>query len=180
MTNEHLEGALAQYYGLSYLSFRSASHPMMTLQLDKRFRWNETVNPANNHYGVSGHKMIADMAVYLVQETYIDMLLNAIEALDVCISSIPPMYPGNLPPNATMCITGIAFQNVVKRSIGWDFINEGTAEKQKYGYVSWTPGNELVVVVDSLRPLLPITTKIPVLLHYLKSYQHMGMAIIRY
>jgi len=78
-----------------------------------------------------------------------------------------------------MCTYGDAFKPLadIKRSSGWDFINEGRPGAPKWGYISTTPGSELKIVVNSLRQQ-PSGQQLPmnVMLAYLKSYVDMGMA----
>jgi hypothetical protein len=79
-----------------------------------------------------------------------------------------------------MCTYGEAFKDVVdvESSTGWEFVNEGNAGKQKWGFISYKPGSVLKVVVNSTRETVAVEgpNKMSVMLAYLKSYNKMGMA----
>ncbi|PNH04489.1 hypothetical protein TSOC_009317, partial [Tetrabaena socialis] len=101
-SSEDVEGALAHYYDLSYLSLRAALYPLATLKRDVRFPWDHMI-VEDGHLGNSGHRMVADMIVYLLQEAYLAMLIEQHEFDDKdgdMRELPPPMYTGTtkLPP----------------------------------------------------------------------------------
>lgn len=71
---------------------------------------------------------------------------------DLCFPSTNPLDPlpshpaaaaaaaGNHAPTAIMCIQGFNFPQAITSAEGWEFINEGTDQKPKTGYVTRTPG----------------------------------------
>eukprot|EP00798_Chlamydomonas_sp_ICE-L_P004346 gene4346-14462_t len=65
---------------------------------------------------------------------------------------------------------------LVKQSIGWEYINEGTEDKPKKGFVSTTPGSSLKMTIDTSR--IGDGGSIPVMIGYLKSYTSMGQAML--
>lgn len=52
------------------------------------------------------------------------------------------------------CIVGEDFPAVVVQSKDWQWVNEGTAAKPKWGFVSWKVGASLVVKVDTRAALV--------------------------
>ncbi|KAG2495310.1 hypothetical protein HYH03_006582 [Edaphochlamys debaryana] len=194
---EDLEGAVAQYYDVQYLSLRTALYRLAAVERKEGFLWNQTF--VDVHPGNSGNRMMADLAAYLVQDTARDLVFDPpgrhdTELLDRPLP--PPMYEGNLAPERAQCRTGPALQSLVVSTTGWDWLDEsrGNASevpvadvyKRKWGYVSTVPGSELVLQLDS-RPQLriggagtgPEGGSVSLFVHHLKSYEHMGRAEIR-
>ena len=81
---------------------------------------------------------------------------------------------------------------------GWDFINERGRDNPKKGYVATRPGSKLLLKVNTTRgkvhnPFIRASLQhklaidgghtsylpVPVSLAYLKSYVHMGTAVVR-
>eukprot|EP00775_Hariotina_reticulata_P008835 gene8835-9014_t len=130
----------------------------------------------------SGMAVIADMVVYLFQQTALGLLLSPLSRADRELLHErlpPPMHQGNWEAKNLMCTYGEAFKLLADsaHSSGWDFINEGRPGAPKWGYISDTPGSRLKIVVNSLRQQrnqqqLPMN----VMLAYLKSYVDMGIA----
>eukprot|EP00955_Chlamydomonas_euryale_P032466 341522-Chlamydomonas_euryale.AAC.1 len=58
----------------------------------------------------------------------------------------PPLPAGNYEEPTETCLLDVDLQQIVVEadSVGWGFVNEGTAEKPKTGFVSTTPGTKLV------------------------------------
>ncbi|GLC37094.1 hypothetical protein PLESTM_000540100 [Pleodorina starrii] len=112
-----------------------------------------------------GHKAMSDLAVHLIQEVAIGLITTPVsqEEREWRNLQIPePMYK-------------VANQ-------GWQWIDEGTVKKPKWGYVATTPGSTLVLRLGTPNSVsaaslaadkLPNST-FPVLLHYLASYASMG------
>ena len=68
---------------------------------------------------------------------------------------------------------------------GWAMLDEGSAGRSKWGYVSYTPGSDLRLRVNTLRPDQPPALDgsppdVSLVLAYLRSYNHMGCAELRW
>ncbi|EFJ45735.1 hypothetical protein VOLCADRAFT_105823 [Volvox carteri f. nagariensis] len=179
-TSEDLEGALAAYYDIPTVSLRDALYPLNVHRPTEGFLWNQTYN--EHHPGDAGHKALADIVVHLIQETALGLLSyppSREEAAKLERPLLPPMYTGNLPPSTSVCLVGHTFTSLVTYAQGWSWVNEGTEEKPKWGYVATEPGSRLVVrLPDTLPPggRHAAAAAVPVLLHYLQSYAGMGKA----
>ena len=59
-------------------------------------------------------------------------------------------------------------------------MNEGVGLKEKWGYVSHTPGSDLHLTINTTRGGVPAAEPdVTLMLAYLKSYSHMGQVLIR-
>ncbi|GIL78985.1 hypothetical protein Vretifemale_8390, partial [Volvox reticuliferus] len=137
----------------------------------------------DHHPGDHGHKIMADLAVNLIQQVALGLMLEPYghEDEDVVWEELPdPMYEGNSAPNSVMCSVAESFQQLVILSEGFEYINEGTAIKPKPGYVATQPGSRLQLRVDTDRSAVgsPPDAMVHVYLHHLRSYEHMGTATI--
>lgn len=68
-------GVLAQYYGLPWLSYRNAVWHGLMQDLPGYRRYEMFPAEDERHPTALGHKYMADIAVNLVQQTYVDSLL---------------------------------------------------------------------------------------------------------
>lgn len=82
-----------------------------------------------------------------------------------------------------MCVREDGFVPLVLRATGFAYVNEGTEEKPKKGFVANTTGAELVFRVDSSGLVSSSAggpgVMIPASLAHLKSYKGMGTATVR-
>ncbi len=64
---------------------------------------------------------------------------------------------------------------------GWEYLNEGTADKPKPGFVATTPGSRMVMRLNTDRSALgqAAEARVSVWVQHLKSYEHMGIAEFR-
>ncbi|KAG2488939.1 hypothetical protein HYH03_012560 [Edaphochlamys debaryana] len=181
-TVEDVETSLSHYYDVQALSLRTALYELAEVEQRDGFRWRDLFT--DHHPGDAGHRMMADLAVFLMQETAVDLLLNPLEAAEVAaIHSRPlrrPMYEGNESPESTMCAVGTSFQSMVLNATGFNFTDE---DRGKWGFVAREPGAELVVRLDTRRRVAagagPAPNTTQVYFHHLKSYEHMGKAEFR-
>ncbi len=102
----------------------------------------------------AGHKLMADMAVHLVQRTAFDLLAarpwGAADELELASGLPEPMYPGNYGQASRLCVHNEALQPFVRSAQGWQFRDEGKdVRKAKYGYVATEVGSRLVLEVGS-------------------------------
>ncbi|GLI64554.1 hypothetical protein VaNZ11_007873 [Volvox africanus] len=184
-TSEDAMGAVSQYYDVQALSLRSAMYDLAVRQAKDGFLWEQAF--VDLHPGNMGHKLMADLAVFTLQQISLGLLQlpycqDDEEAAEAPLSA--PMYQDNIPPSSPMCIIGDGFRSLIDHAAttGWDYVNEGTTEKPKPGYVTWQPGSVLRLQVDTDRSGMRSQMereKVHVFFHYLRSYEHMGKAEFR-
>jgi hypothetical protein len=68
---------------------------------------------------------------------------------------------------------------VVDKPSAWEWINESKTVRPKWGYVAKTPGAILKIRINTTASTGDPNHPVLVQLGYLKSYEHMGKAIIR-
>ncbi|GLI65991.1 hypothetical protein VaNZ11_009684 [Volvox africanus] len=180
-TTEDAQTAISQYYDVQYLSLRTAMYRLAVHKGLEGFRWEDAF--VDHHPGDHGHKIMADLAVNLIQRVTLGLLMEPYSAADMEAANEPlppPMYEGNTAPSSPMCLVGDVFRQLVVLSEGFDYINEGTAIKPKPGFVSTQPGSRLQLRVDTDRSAVgsPPDGMVHVYLHHLRSYEHMGIAAI--
>jgi hypothetical protein len=59
------------------------------------------------------------------------------------------MFSGNWESSNLICVVGEQLPHTVVDNKGWQWLNEGTAVKPKWGFVSWQVGAALVLKVDT-------------------------------
>lgn len=59
------------------------------------------------------------------------------------------MFSGNWESSNLICVVGDQLPHTVVDNKGWQWVNEGTAVKPKWGFVSWQVGATLVLKVDT-------------------------------
>ncbi|GFR42716.1 hypothetical protein Agub_g3640 [Astrephomene gubernaculifera] len=180
-TSEDAEGAISQYYDVQYLSLRTALYRLAVHKGAPGFLWEDTF--VDHHPGDHGHKVMADLAVHLLQRTALGLLVEPYGPADVEAVQEPlpePMYQFNTAPSSPMCLVGETFRSLVVESDGWEYLNEGTAVKPKPGFVAKRPGSRLRLRLDTDRSGVgsPAEEQVHVYLHHLRSYEHMGKARI--
>ena len=94
----------------------------------------------------------------------------------LCLAlTLPCPSQDNYPPEHNMCMMGSEFQAavVVSASSGYELINEGTADKPKWGWIATTPGAklqfELSTQLESVSHLDPAAAPPPVRMSACKS-----------
>jgi len=60
-----------------------------------------------------------------------------------------PMFTGNWESSNLICVVGEQLPHTVAQNKGWEWINEGSAVKPKWGFVTWQVGATLVLKVDT-------------------------------
>jgi hypothetical protein len=63
------------------------------------------------------------------------------------------MFEGNWESSNLICVVGEQLPNTVVQNTGWQWVNEGTAVKPKWGFVTWQVGATLVLKVDTRKTL---------------------------
>ncbi|GLC42226.1 hypothetical protein PLESTB_000644700 [Pleodorina starrii] len=132
---------------------------------------------------------MADLAVHLIQEVATGLQTTPTSQEELEWYSLPlpePIDGGNFEPSVATCLVGKPFADMAVTNQGWKWVNEGTAVKQKWGYVAMTPGSLLVLRLGTpnsgdaaslAADKLPNST-FPLILHYLASYAPMGQASV--
>ncbi|GLC64085.1 hypothetical protein PLESTF_000116500 [Pleodorina starrii] len=180
-TLEDLEGSLAQYYDVQYLSLRTAVYHLAALE-SEGFRRDQLF--VDQYPSDAGHRIMADLVAYMIQDTALDLVMDpfSTDEISALQKRLPdPMYDGNIAPNRTLCLIGQLLVQAVASANGFDYVNEGSAIRPKWGYVALTPGARLVLRFDTRRHLPGANPDelVGLYLQYLKSYEHMGIASIR-
>jgi lysophospholipase L1-like esterase len=151
-TPEDVYGNLAQYYGTPSLSFRNAMW-----QYGDNGRggksWGDIMGPDRLHPSDLGHKAMADLVVYLLQQTAVDLALHPASREDVVASMPPPMYGGNEAGAASMavCAQGKQLEPLLSVTDGWTGpVDEPSGFKYPtYGWETSSAGKPLVLDVDT-------------------------------
>uniref|UniRef100_A0A383V5K6 SGNH hydrolase-type esterase domain-containing protein n=1 Tax=Tetradesmus obliquus TaxID=3088 RepID=A0A383V5K6_TETOB len=182
-TVEDTYGSFAAYYDTPYLSMRNA---IWRLAEHHHYQMNFT-----HFYGMSydfvhpleqGHRLIADMVLFAMQQALLDLQLHPWSVWDEeeAAAALPkPMYYGNWEEVNRLCTHGKAFEAVVTQSKGWQMVNEGDEFKPKFGYVTTQVGAELVITLNTTRRSAPELQRMNVQLAYLRSYTGLGMALVK-
>lgn len=134
--------------------------------------------------GTTGHRVMAELVITLLQRGIADILHTPVtksEELDVHNPLLPPMIGGNYASVSDKCFVGDAFRTeaVIGKPQNWDWVNESTARRPKWGYVATQPGSMLKLSVNSTASSGGAKHQVLVQLAYLKSYAHMGKAVVR-
>lgn len=181
-TSEDVQVSICQYYDVQYTSLRTAMYRLATTNAPG-FLWEDVF--VDHHPGDRGHKIMADLVVYMMQQVALGLLLHPLSKADAAVLAEPlpePMYPGNVPPSSTMCVAGEPFRSLVVAAEGFTWVNEGTPLKPKPGFVATSPGSTLRIRVDTDRGggaaggAAGDARPLPVFLHYMRSYERMGTA----
>ncbi|KAI3426970.1 hypothetical protein D9Q98_006914 [Chlorella vulgaris] len=184
---------LAQYYNLPWVSSRSL---LWDTVYDSKGRANFTAEEPwpyfhvdRNHPNDVGHMYIAEMVVLHMRRVLEDLHHRPYNAADEAVSSAPlrpPMLRNNWPSQNNSCLVGKLFKQQVVAAKGFEWVNEGTQDKPKWGYVGKHPNATLRFTVNTATAtaaasteggvaidVTQIPTHVGVL--YLRSYQGMGM-----
>lgn len=79
-----------------------------------------------------------------------------------------------------MCLINERFVAAVVSTEGFVYLDEGTEDKPRWGYVANTTGAKLVMRFNTMRPSMRPEDLVSLYFHHLKSYEHMGAASLRY
>jgi len=152
-TPEDVYGNLAQYYGAPSLSFRNAMW-----QYGDNGRggktWADFMGPDRLHPSDLGHKAIADLVVFLLQQTAVDLALHPASRDDVVASMPPPMYGDNEAGASSLavCAQGRQLGPLLAVTDGWTGpVDEpaGFFKYPTYGWETTEAGKPLVIDVNT-------------------------------
>lgn len=128
---------------------------------------------------------MAELAMHLLQQVDQDLQINPIGPLDeqAMLDPVPPpMIRGNYESSNDRCFVGPAFvSKCVQSSEGWAWVDEAknTSRRPKWGFVSTTPKTKLVIKINTTASAGIKEYPVLIQLAYLRSYEHMGIAIVR-
>ena len=154
-TPEDNYGNLAQYYDVPAISFRDAMWQLGDNGRDG-MAWADFMADDRLHPKDAGHKYMADMVVYLLQQTAVDLLVHPLTPAEVAASRAPlppPMFAGNEASAGQVCAQGKNMSTYVVQSDGWQLVayDKGT-KYPTYGYETTSTGKPLVFEVDTTTP----------------------------
>ncbi|MEW5316235.1 MAG: hypothetical protein WDW38_007616 [Sanguina aurantia] len=121
--------------------------------------------------------MIAELVIWLLQQTAIDLIERPYNQQDVEVTAEPlpaPMYQGNVVPDAATCLLQDLFVASIVKQNGFEYIGEGS-DGSKKGFISQVVGSQLHFQVSSMRDGIKDHV-VRLYLSYLSSYEHMGKA----
>jgi len=156
---EDMYNVIAQYYDLPVLSLRDVvwHHAMRNVS---GFHWADILAEDQKHGNDKGYRLMADMAVRLVQQVAMDLHARAYSHEDDWHARHeplpPPLFKNNFAPTTRCCAYQDDLQPYVVSSTGWSWVNEGTEEKPKKGYVTHAPGAVIKLKVPLVRDFEPI------------------------
>lgn len=148
---------LAQYYDIPTLSFRYATYQLGETGVIPGFDWATLMGPDRLHPADKGHKVAADLVVYLLQQTLIGLQLHpagAAEAASKTAPLPPPMYDGNEVGTSTpICAMGKNMTEFIVSDAGWrQMQNTDNPRYPTDGYETTSPGQPLSFQVDTTSP----------------------------
>ena len=145
------------------------------------------------HPTVLGHKYIADLLVYLIQQTVVQLAATGFKEVDAAEASLPLppiMVPFNKDSVNILCLTWEELNNdryidVEATSKTWTYACD---VPKKCGWITYTAGDSLLLRVNTTLPRTKLggatataaeDTPVSVHLGFLSSYEHMGMVELK-
>lgn len=132
-----------------------------------------------DHPAEVGHKWLADLVIFYLSEVLFSLQRYPLGPEDEQSAAAPlstPLYENNWEGAQHTCLMAHMMRDLVVEKEGpWEWRNEGTEQKPKWGYISTQPGSWLVLKIntlasDRLKPGDPLSLWVA----YLQSYEHMG------
>jgi hypothetical protein len=127
---------------------------------------------------------MAELMITLLQRAVADILHSPLTKAEqeYCAAPLPPpMIKDNYQSLSSKCFVGDAFRTdaVVGKPGAWEWVNESKTVRPKWGFVAKTPGAVLKIKVNTTASTGDPAHPVLVQIGYLKSYEHMGKAIIK-
>eukprot|EP00882_Tetradesmus_deserticola_P001006 GHRQ01001089.1.p1 GENE.GHRQ01001089.1~~GHRQ01001089.1.p1 ORF type:complete len:504 (+),score=200.63 GHRQ01001089.1:225-1736(+) len=148
---------LAQYYDIPTLSFRYATYLLGESGSLPGFDWATLMGPDRLHPADKGHKVAADLVVYMLQQTLVDLKVHpagAAEAASLTAPLPPPMYDGNeVGTTQPICAMGKNMTKFIVSDPSWR--EQQSSENLVYptdGYETTSPSQPLTLEVDTTSP----------------------------
>lgn len=121
------------------------------------FDWANLMGPDRLHPADKGHKVAADLVVYLLQSTMVGLQMHpagAAEAASKTAPLPPPMYQGNeIGTSQPVCAMGKNMTQFIVADAGWQAAQN--SDNPKYptdGYETTKPDMPLTFQVDTTSP----------------------------
>ncbi|EFN56843.1 hypothetical protein CHLNCDRAFT_144427 [Chlorella variabilis] len=184
-------GVLSQYYHLPFVSDRSllwdAVYAKGSPNYTAEAPW-PYFHHDRNHPNDVGHRYLAEMVILYMRRVLEDLSLRPFSDTDEEASQAPlppPMLRNNWPNINNSCLVGKLFGEHVVASRGFKWMNDGTKEKPKWGWVGTTPNSTLRFEINTATARAVqsgameegVATHVGVL--HLRSYEHMGIVEFR-
>lgn len=77
-----VDGAVSQYYDIPSLSFRTSTYRLAMFNKEPGFRFKDLMNYDMIHPSAKGHRVMGELAIWLVQQTAIDLLARPYGKMD--------------------------------------------------------------------------------------------------
>jgi len=156
-TPEDTYNNLAQYYGSAVVSFRDALYQMGEFnQGGTGGGWADFMTAGDGLHPIDlGHKYLADLVVYMLQQVMTDLTLHPITDTDLESATAPlppPMYDGNVASPVSNCWQGNNLTDVTVSSQGWTMAASSTNnEYPTWGYTT-TGSSPLTFEINTASP----------------------------
>jgi len=132
-TIEDRYSVIAQYYGVTALSYRDALYQLSRFNADTaaktlQLKWSDVMWDDGIHPSMKGHHVIADMLVHIAQVTALEamMLPFTADEDDDAKALLPyPLLPGNYESPLSQCLFGDAFKAIAVEAQGWEWLQDG-------------------------------------------------------
>jgi hypothetical protein len=148
---------LAQYYDIPTLSFRYAMYQLGETGKLPGFDWASVMGPDRLHPADRGHKVAADLVVYLLQQTLIGLQIHPAGDAEDASKTAPlpgPMYEDNeIGASQPICAMGKNLTRFIVSDAGWSAIQSD--QNKLYptdGYETTSQGQPLTIEVDTTSP----------------------------
>jgi hypothetical protein len=163
-----------------FLSRRYATYLLGETGSIPGFDWATLMGPDRLHPADKGHKVAADLVVYMLQQTLIGLQLHpagAAEAASRTAPLPPPMYDGNeVGTSQPVCAMGKNMTEFIVNDAGWR--EQQNTDNKIYptdGYETTSPNQPLTFQVDTTSPDgRPVT----VFFLYTRAQTGIGSALI--
>lgn len=168
-------GVLAQYYHLPWISTRSLMWDTMN-HIEESQRVNYTEWMADrDHPNDLGHGLVAGMLIHLVETTPPYIFKKDLGSRGTHLPL--PLYPNNFQVFNNTCILNEQFEKHVVASQGFQWANDGTDSKPKYGFIGTQVGSHFQFAINTAENIVnsPDGGTSSVSIAYLASYEHMGV-----
>lgn len=98
-SSKDVDGAVSQYYDIPSLSFRTSTYRLAMFNKEPGFRFKDLMISDMVHPSAKGHRVMGELAIWLVQQTAVDLLsrpYNKADEMQAAESLPPPMMLGGL------------------------------------------------------------------------------------
>ena len=186
---EQAYDVLLQYYSLPWVSLRNAVYHAAQRSMPGFTKEDIFVRDPQGpctHPNALGHKYIADLLVYLIQQTIVQLAATGFseaDTVEVMLPLPPIMVPLIKDSTNILCVTWEElndphYVDSQATSSTWTYTSD---VPKKFGWITYTAGDSLLLHVNTTLPKTKskcgdaATSAATVHLGLLASYEHMGM-----